>query len=293
MRWFRCIAWLSMTRMCLRTSCTAFSLIASARDRGYLGVYLQAVRLLDRVAGRVDRENRPSFVELDAAGQATVLARVLRRYQHPDNEETWRRRLGLTGRVLEQIAASPTRKRFRRFVVREFVEHYFAGRRGWEQVGYDSFPGSPAEELAQVELEDVEAIGRRVVLRLADGTYERLDRERFEELSHNGIPESVSVKDGRQKARLGARARDRWLKVAADSASGRILAGHGQPPPSEFDCVIVGSGPVGAAAAEVLVKRGLEVAMLESGSVPEQNRFEVMRRSTGNQVAWEFGAVGI
>ena len=61
-----------------------------------------------------------------------------------------------------------------------------------------------------------------------------------------------------------------------------------QEAPTEFDCIIVGSGPVGAATADVLVRAGLTVAMLESGDEPERDRFNVMERSLDNSVAWDF-----
>ena len=73
---------------------------------------------------------------------------------------------------------------------------------------------------------------------------------------------------------------------AADRSETTSERGSGTP--TEFDCVIVGSGPVGAAAADVLVRAGLTVAMLESGGVPERNRFNVMKRSIDNSVAWTF-----
>jgi len=57
---------------------------------------------------------------------------------------------------------------------------------------------------------------------------------------------------------------------------------------SSADVVIVGSGPVGAAAAHGLVEAGVDVLMLEAGTRPEPDRFAVMERALLGRIPWTF-----
>lgn len=54
------------------------------------------------------------------------------------------------------------------------------------------------------------------------------------------------------------------------------------------DAVIVGSGPVGAAAAYALVEAGVDVLMLEAGTRPDPDRFAVMERALLGRIPWTF-----
>jgi glucose dehydrogenase len=54
------------------------------------------------------------------------------------------------------------------------------------------------------------------------------------------------------------------------------------------DIVIVGSGPVGAAAAQALVEGGADVLMLEAGKRPEPDRFAKMEQALRETIPWPF-----
>ncbi len=59
-------------------------------------------------------------------------------------------------------------------------------------------------------------------------------------------------------------------------------------PRQPYDVAIVGSGPLGTAAASVLVKAGLRVVMLEGGDPPDANRYHVMEEAMQEDIAWKF-----
>src|SRR5690606_40820961 len=52
-----------------------------------------------------------------------------------------RRSSDLTGENLDVVFGRFTNRRFRQFVVRDLLLHYYSGAAGWSVVGYDEFPG--------------------------------------------------------------------------------------------------------------------------------------------------------
>ena len=252
-------------------------------DRRYIQVYREGVAMIQAASEELGDH---SFQEVDKTRQSLALGLLLNEYSHPDRELPVKRSFRLTGYAQEQISAAGCKKRLRNFVVREFLHHYFGGRRGWELVGYKSFPGSPQEEVPEVILKNVERRRHSIALHLSDGTVETWTQGSFIRESVRGVPAKISVKSGRQIARVPESAYSQWLRVATECTADASVSFEDVP--TEFDCIIVGSGPVGAAAADILVRSGMSVAMLESGSQPERNRFNVMERSLDNSVAWDF-----
>ncbi|MGK0184723.1 MAG: choline dehydrogenase-like flavoprotein [Verrucomicrobiales bacterium] len=252
-------------------------------DARYCPVYRETADMLELAATEL---GSTAFYKLSLDTQDKAVGLILKDYPHPDTEPTWKRTARFTGLAKEQLFASSKKKRVRNFVVREFLHHHYSGKTGWDLVGYDSRPGSPEEELAEVALEKVERRNHSIALQLSDGTVEAWSHDQFIKSSAKGVPERITVKSGRQVATVGENASGQWLKAATACAQDSSIGQKNRP--TEVDCVIVGSGPVGAAAADVLVRAGLTVAMLESGDKPERDRFKVMARSLDNNVAWDF-----
>lgn len=253
------------------------------RDPRFTSVYREAAEMLTLAAEEL---GEIPFTELSIEFQNAALKLLLKDYAHPDTEPAWKRNVRLTGLAKEQLFCSASKKRLRNFVIREFLHHHYSGKTGWDLVGYDSRPGSPEEEVAEVDLHKVEYRKYSVALHLSDGTVESWTHDQFVKSSATGVPVRISVKSGRQIANIAESASDQWLKAA--TACTQDTSTEDDVRPTEVDCVIVGSGPVGAAAADGLVRAGLTVAMLESGDKPERDRFNVMARSLDNSVAWDF-----
>jgi glucose dehydrogenase len=56
---------------------------------------------------------------------------------------------------------------------------------------------------------------------------------------------------------------------------------------SRAEAIVVGSGPAGAAAAQALVAAGVDTLLLEAGTRPTEDRFEVMDRALLGEIPWE------
>jgi glucose dehydrogenase len=56
---------------------------------------------------------------------------------------------------------------------------------------------------------------------------------------------------------------------------------------SRAEAIVVGSGPAGAAAAQALVAAGVDTLLLEAGTRPPEDRFEVMERALLGEIPWE------
>lgn len=54
------------------------------------------------------------------------------------------------------------------------------------------------------------------------------------------------------------------------------------------EVAIVGSGPLGAAAAKVLIDAGTRVTMLEAGKRPTSDRFSLLERAVRREIPWNF-----
>ena len=217
-----------------------------------------------------------SFAQLDNGARNRVLKKNLRAYRFRENDSNWRKQLRLTSENIDLLLSSPATKRFRQFVVRDFINLYYHGARSWETVGYENYPGKPALDGDTATVESVEQRGGDLFLTISDGSFEKFNQKNI-----NG--DQVTTKGGRQTCTL------------SDSAKAGIEKFLAQPvqtikdnDSTEFDCIIVGSGPLGTAAASVLVKAGLKVAMLEAGTPPDEDRFAVMDRTSTDGPAWEY-----
>ena len=238
-----------------------------AQHGGYLTAYRAAARRLGQAFSSGGRDQ-----------QEKALRKILRPYPFRENDSNWRKQLRLTSENIDLAISSPSSKQFRQFVVRDFLDLYYRGARAWETVGYENYPGKPVLDRAEGTVVSVERRGGDLFLALADGSFEKFKKENLTAGS-----EHIATKGGRQQSILSEEARngiDEFLKMPAQ----RIETGDRDT----FDCIIVGSGPLGAAAASVLVKAGLDVAMLEAGAPPDEDRFAVMERTPSDSPAWDY-----
>lgn len=237
-----------------------------AHHAGYLVAYREAAIRLG-----------PSFPNLATDQQQRQLREVLRPYQFRENDSNWRKQLRLTAENLDLLVTSPSTKRFRQFVVRDFLGFYFRGRRAWQAVGYENYPGKPRLDEEHAHVAGAERRGGDLILALGDGSYEKF---KASNLSADQL--SIKTKGGRQTASISPVAKD-GIKAFMIEPPRTITA-----PGNQFDCIIVGSGPLGTAAASVLTKAGLQVAMLEAGTPPDEDRFAVMERTPSDGPAWDY-----
>ena len=140
-----------------------------AADERYTMAYREGATLLDAAAHELANQG---FADIDLGTRSRALGLLLKDYAHPDCESSWTRRFRFTGFAREQAFAAAEKKRLRTYLVREFLRHRFADRRGWELVGYKSFPGFPAEEESVLSLEKVETRRHSIAMHLSDGTVE-------------------------------------------------------------------------------------------------------------------------
>ncbi|MFT5408178.1 MAG: choline dehydrogenase-like flavoprotein [Verrucomicrobiales bacterium] len=216
------------------------------------------------------------FAQLDREAQHRALKKILRPYQFRENDSNWRKQLRLTSENFDLLLSSPSTKRFRQFVVRDFLDLYYRGPRAWESVGYENYPGKPLQSGPEGVIESVKQRGGDLFLSIDDGSFEKFRAKNLD-------GDRIHTKGGRQTCTLSGVARQgihEFLKRPAIDVSGHRS--------DHFDCIIVGSGPLGAAAASVLVKAGLNVAMLEAGTPPDEDRFAVMERTPSDGPAWDY-----
>jgi len=219
-----------------------------------------------------------SFERQPRAKQERRLSKILRRYPFHENNSAWRKRIRFTSENIDLLVAPASAKRLREYVVRELLRYYYGNQRGWELVNYENYPGKPVLESELGHVVGVERRGGELFLLLEDGSYEKFDQANR---SDDGL--WIQTKGGAQRSSLTQgvlEGIEQFLATASDEAT---RASDGP-----FDCLIVGSGPLGAAAASVLVKAGLNVAMFEAGAPPDEDRFAVMERTPTDGPAWDF-----
>ena len=100
-----------------------------AQHSGFLLVYREAAVSLGT-----------AFPDTGFEQQHRTLRKILRDYRFRENDSNWRKQLRLTSENIDLLLTSPASKRFRQFVVRDFLDFYFRGRRAWEAVGYQNYP---------------------------------------------------------------------------------------------------------------------------------------------------------
>ena len=217
------------------------------------------------------------FRSLEQASRDRHLRKLLRAFRFRENDPNWRKQFRLTSENFDLLLSSPSKKRFRQFVVRDFLDFYYRGRRAWETVGYENYPGKPILDQPDGLVVGAEQRGGDLILALEDGSFEKFHHSHLSP-DHR----SLQTKGGRQTATFAPGVLE-MIEAFLQRPVTRL------PDPGEqFDCIIVGSGPLGAAAASVLVKAGLEVAMLEGGAPPDEDRFAVMERTPSDGPAWDY-----
>ena len=141
------------------------------------------------------------FADLVRAEQESRLGKLLRGYPFQENNSGWRKRLRLTSENLDLLIASPSAKRFRYFVVRELLRYYYGGRRGWELVGCENYPGRPAIEREFGHVASAERRGMQLFLVLDDGSYEKFTVENLSATTAGSRPRAVPNRAACQRRR--------------------------------------------------------------------------------------------
>ena len=191
-------------------------------EPGYFKEYRRGLALLEKVAERESPGRR--FADLTDTERNRVLRRVLRSYPHEEKNALWRRRLRLTSENLDVVAAAFGRqaaRRFRMFVVRDLLEHYYTGPAGWAVVDYKEFPGRVKSESDPCEVVGFRIEGDALILELSDATYEKLDPRRLELDGESGL--AVTTKSGRQRARFSRKAYQAISEYLEETEDGRFV----------------------------------------------------------------------
>ena len=191
----------------------------TSRRPGYLRELQDGCRMLDETTARQRPGRR--FHELLSDERDTALRSLLRRYPHPWRESVLRRRLRLTSENLDVLLAPRRTRRFRLFVVRELLGHYYASEAGWSVVGYKSFPGRSLAEVERCEVRAIRVEADEIVLELSDGSFEALAPATLRVEDDDRL--SVAIKGGRQRALFS---RDAYLVLAErieESDAGLVL----------------------------------------------------------------------
>ena len=251
-------------------------------------LYREFLQSLDEVAK--SKYAAESFGNLTISQREQAVRKVVPSYVSVRNQPIWRQRTQLTAQNIELLLGSQQTKRVRHYIVRDLLSFYYQGKAGWKAVGYDLFPGHIPNQ--KVKVLSTHARGSRIRFELSDETYETLRNAADIVNDDDGQPSSLKIKAGQHSATFTKKASAQLTELLEDREqylpfrTQTIVKSAGQ---RNFDCVIVGSGPVGAAAAKTLVQAGLNVLMLESGDRPTTNRFHLMADSLRNDtVPWQF-----
>jgi len=237
-----------------------------AQHRGFLTAYRTGIDLVGA-----------EFSDMSPTEGDQKIRKILRPYRFRENDSNWRKQLRLTSENLDLLLSSPKVKIFRQFVVRDLLDFYYRGERSWEAVGYEDYPGKSLANDSDGVVTSVGQRGGDLFLSLADGSYEKFDQKNL-----SSDQTTIETKGGRQTAVVSEEAREGIAEFLNQPK--QKIPTHG----NDFDCIIVGSGPLGAVSASVLVKAGLRVAMLEAGTPPDEDRFAVMDRTPSDGAAWDF-----
>jgi glucose dehydrogenase len=277
---------------------------------GLLQEFKQGIVLLNEIAK--NKFCLKCFLVGSEEEKEKVLKLIHRRYKSKYNYSLWRKRLRLTGENLDLILLPSSKLRFRKFVTRTLLSIFYKSKQGWSIVKYDEYPSAILMEDLEGEIIKVEKKSFDTILYLSDGTTETLHPSNI--LLKNGIVEYIKTKDQRQISKLTKKAYNDLSEIIInlfdsntndkididdDNAVINLLNNEYQERkkkhyslPSKikknYDAIIVGSGPVGAAAAEILVEKGIDVLMIESGSNHSVSNFKMMNNFIDNDKDWEF-----
>lgn len=186
---------------------------------GVLREYLHAVELLSKGTHRIFGSKR--FSDLSLVDRDRVLRKILLRYEHPVQASMWRQQGRLTGENLDVVLGKFTHRRFRQFVVRDLLLHYYSGAAGWSTVGYAEFPGYVRYESETCEVLGFQLDGDSVMLRLSDGTFEKLAPETLQMDEDHGL--TALAKSGRQRIVFERNTYYAFCELLEESESGFVL----------------------------------------------------------------------
>src|SRR5690606_6556509 len=132
-----------------------------------------------------------------------------------------RRSSDLTGENLDVVFGRFTNRRFRQFVVRDLLLHYYSGAAGWSVVGYDEFPGHVRYESEPCAVLGFEVDGDAISLRLSDGTFEKLVPETLQIDEDHGLV--ALAKSGRQRIMFERNTYYSFCELLEETDSGFVL----------------------------------------------------------------------
>ncbi len=204
---------------CDLKSCHNFVSSRTENQHGMLKEYRYAVTLLSKETRKAFSDKR--FSELSLADRDRVLGKILMRYEHPVNASKWRQRGRLTGEHLDVVFGRFTQRRFRQFVVRDLLMHYYTGRRGWATVGYDEFPGYVRYESEPCDVLGFEVDDDVVMLKLSDGTFEKLAPETLRMDEEHGL--IAMAKSGRQRIAFERSTYFSFCELLEETENGFVL----------------------------------------------------------------------
>jgi hypothetical protein len=196
---------------------------ASSRP-GLLGEIVAGLSLLETATRR--RHPGRAFHDLSFEDRDQVLHSILRAYPHPFRGPAWRRRGKVTAENLDILSAGRRARRFRLFVARELLAHYYTTAAGWAVVGYRAYPGRSRAELEPCEVRSTTVEGEQMILALSDGSFEALDPRTLRLEGDDRL--SVLVKAGRQKALFSRAAYMALSEHLEDAEEGYVLRTGGR-----------------------------------------------------------------
>jgi hypothetical protein len=200
-------------------ACRQFVSRRTESQRGVLAEYRHALDLLSRTTNKMFGSKK--YSDLSLADGDRVLRKILMRYEHPVQSSMWRQRGRLTGENLDVVFGRFTHRRFRQFVVRDLLLHYYSGAAGWSTVGYEEFPGYVRYEAEPCEVLGFEVEGDSISLRLSDGTFEKLAPETLRTDDEHGLV--ALAKSGRQRIMFERNTYYSFCELLEESEAGFIL----------------------------------------------------------------------
>ena len=262
----------------------------------------KGVELLSNKAKELFSKDR--FSELTIDQRDRVLSKILRKYPSRFNHSSWRLRSRITSDNIDLLLSSSEGKNFRNFVVRELLLIYYRSRAGWNVVERKEYPSFILSDEESITVEKIEFINGHWMLVLSDTTLEFLNWKNT--VISNLIIEKIWIKNNQITADFSREASEKinelsmekigdqidWEGEVSDEEIHSILSRSSTEVAvdisQEFDYVIVGSGPNGAAAAKNLVEKGKSVLVIESGSSHDENNFKTMNHFIRHGEYWNF-----
>lgn len=117
-------------------------LSATSERADRLADYRLAARLLDHVANREFQV--PRFSKASRDTKNAIVESLAPRYSAIDDSRL-SGKLYLKSITLWDRMVSPSRWRFREYVVRDILRRYYAGHVVWAMIGYSNYPGVPGD----------------------------------------------------------------------------------------------------------------------------------------------------